>query len=268
MLPDSTGSFDYVYRYSTTNGRDWFYADLNGPFGGTPPNPGALTVNASADTSAPAVPAGLVVVGASPATIELDWDDNAGDPSLYGYEVGRADGSGGPYTVIALVTASEYTDTTVIEDASYFYVVRAIDVSFNRSGWSGEVEGSAAARTVQVVFNVTVPASTDGTGRSVAIAGTLSRLDGGMSDWTPSVTLLSRTDATHWTIQLSGLEGTQIEYKFMLQNAVGDGWLYVEKDAVCAEISNRQLTLAYGATGTQNVNDTVVNWRNVAPCGN
>ena len=36
----------------------------------------------------------------------------------------------------------------------------------------------------------------------------------------------------------------------------------------CGEIGNRQLTLAYGTSGTQNVNDTVLNWRNVAPCGN
>ena len=34
------------------------------------------------------------------------------------------------------------------------------------------------------------------------------------------------------------------------------------------EIANRALTLSYGATGTQTVNDTVQNWRNVAPCGN
>jgi hypothetical protein len=42
----------------------------------------------------------------------------------------------------------------------------------------------------------------------------------------------------------------------------------VEKSAACAEISNRQLTLSYGSGGTQSVNDTVANWRNVAPCGN
>jgi hypothetical protein len=42
----------------------------------------------------------------------------------------------------------------------------------------------------------------------------------------------------------------------------------VEKDDLCGEIGNRQLTLSYGATGTQNANDTVQNWRNVAPCGN
>jgi glycosidase len=61
MLPESVGSFDYVYRYSTTNGRDWLYADLNGPVpsGATPANPGKLTVNPSGDTTPPAVPTGL-----------------------------------------------------------------------------------------------------------------------------------------------------------------------------------------------------------------
>jgi len=33
-------------------------------------------------------------------------------------------------------------------------------------------------------------------------------------------------------------------------------------------VANRLLTLSYGSDGTQNVDDTVPNWRNVAPCGN
>ena len=70
-------------------------------------------------------------------------------------------------------------------------------------------------------------------------------------------------DETHWTITLTGLESTQIEYKFTL----GD-WDHVEKGASCDEIGNRMLTLTYGIDGTQTVNDTVLNWRNVAPCGN
>jgi hypothetical protein len=75
--------------------------------------------------------------------------------------------------------------------------------------------------------------------------------------------VLTRVDATHWTITLTGKETTQIEYKYTL----GD-WDHVEKDGSCGEIANRQLTLTYGSNGTQTVNDTVLNWRNVAPCGN
>ncbi|HEU0245356.1 MAG TPA: alpha-amylase family glycosyl hydrolase [Candidatus Limnocylindrales bacterium] len=264
FLPETTGSFDYVYRYSTTNGATWLYADLSGPVaaGASPSNPGAMTVNASADTVAPTAPDGLAVVGASPAGIELTWNA-VSDPTLYGYEVRRGDTSGGPYMTLAFVTTPGYTDTQVESDATYWYVVRAVDLSFNRSGPSAEVQATAELRTVTLQFTVTVPSSTDTTGRSVYIAGLLDRLDGNHPQWDPGGVVLARTDATHWTIQLTGKEGTQVAYKYALGS-----WDYVEKDASCAEISDRQLTLSYGTTGVQVVNDTVLNWRNVAPCGN
>jgi glycosidase len=265
LLPEKTGAFDYVYRYSTTGGRDWLYADLNGPIpeGALPPNPGKLTVNSSGDTTAPAVPTNLTVVSANPAGIALMWGAIAGDPSLYGYEVLRSDTPGGPYTVLARVTAASYTDTSVAEGATYSYVVRSIDGSFNRSDNSAQVTATAELRTVTLQFNVTVPATTDGAGNSVFIAGLLDRLDGGLPQWNPSGVSLTRVDATHWQITLTGRETTQIEYKYALGS-----WDFVEKDNACGEVANRQLTLAYGATGTQTVNDIVQNWRNVAPCGN
>ncbi|HEX9634063.1 MAG TPA: alpha-amylase family glycosyl hydrolase, partial [Candidatus Limnocylindria bacterium] len=92
MLPEAVGTYHYVYRYTATAGRDWLYADLNGPIpsGELPANPGVLTVNPSGDTTAPAVPTALLVESASPAGIELSWEAVLGDASLYGYEVGRA----------------------------------------------------------------------------------------------------------------------------------------------------------------------------------
>ena len=265
LLPDAVGSYDYVYRYSTTNGSTWLYADLSGPVssGATPSNPGKLTVNSSGDTSAPSVPTGLTVQSASPDGIQLAWDANASDASLYGYEVLRSNTAGGPYTQIATVTNASYNDTAVEEAATYFYVVRALDNSFNRSGNSAEVSATAELRTVTLVFTVTVPAATDGTGRNVYIAGFLDRLDGGLPQWNPGGVQLTRVDATTWEITLTGKESTQIEYKYALGS-----WDYVEKGGACDEIANRQLTLTYGATGIQNVNDTIINWRNVAPCGN
>jgi len=91
----------------------------------------------------------------------------------------------------------------------------------------------------------------------------LDRLDPPGAAWDPASTTLTRVDATHWRIVLHGTEATQLEYKYALGS-----WDYVEKDGSCGEISNRQLTLSYGTTGTQTVADTVANWRNVAPCGN
>ncbi len=269
MLPETTGTFDYVYRYSTTNGRDWLYADLNGPIAGgaLPSNPGTLTVTPSTDSTAPATPTGLHVVSGSPSTIDIAWDATAGDPTLYGYEVERAGSDGGPWELVARVTANQFTDTTVSEGETWLYRVRSVDASFNRSAPTSPVVGTAQVRTVTLTFNVTVPATTDAAvagaaGKPVNIAGFLDRLDGSHPQWDPGGTPLSRVDATHWTITFTGLEGTQLEYKY----AIGS-WDYVEKDAACGEIGNRQLTLSYGSTGSQVVDDTVLDWRNVAPCG-
>jgi glycosidase len=264
LLPETTGSFDYAWRYSTTGGREWVYADLDGIGNGySASQAGALTVNPSGDTTAPATPANLRVVAASPAGIELAWDPVTADASLWGYELQRSAAAGGPWDVLVRLTDPGYTDTAVGETETWHYRVVAIDGSFNRSGPSAAVSGTAELRTVTLQFTVTVPAATDGTGRQAYIAGFLDRLDGGLPQWNPGGVVLTRADATHWTITLTGREGTQIEYKYALGS-----WDYVEKDAACGEIANRQLTLAYGTTGVQAVADTVQNWRNVAPCGN
>ncbi|HYH93378.1 MAG TPA: alpha-amylase family glycosyl hydrolase, partial [Candidatus Saccharimonadales bacterium] len=147
LLPETTGTFDYAYRYTVTDGRDWIYADLDGiPYSAD--QAGALTVVASDDTTAPATPTGLEVVSASPAGIELTWDADASDPSLFAYEVRRSDEPGGPYTTLATTTDPTFTDTAVEEAATYHYVVRAVDTSFNRSADSAEVTATAELRTV------------------------------------------------------------------------------------------------------------------------
>ena len=120
-----------------------------------------------------------------------------------------------------------------------------------------------ALRTVTIVFNVTVPENTAGTNRKVYLAGNLDQLDGNHSVWNPGDLLMTRVDDTHWTITLTGLETTQLAYKYTLGN-----WEHVEKGASCGEIHNRRLTVDYKADGTLVVEDTVLNWRNVQPCGN
>ena len=266
LLPETTGTFHYAYRYTTTGGRDWLYADLNGPAANPAAaltNPGVMTVIASEDITPPAAPTSLRVNSASPVGVDLAWDAPSGDPTLYGFEVLRANSAGGPYTLVARVTAASFTDGSVTEGSTYYYVVRSVDQSFNRSDNSAEVTAKAELRTVSLVFNVTVPDTTDGTGRSVYIAGSLDRLDGGLPSWNPGGVIMTRVDATHWTVTLTGKENTSIEYKYALAD-----WDHVEKDGACGEIGNRQLSLTYGSNGAQSVNDAVLNWRNIAPCGN
>src|SRR5205823_1913248 len=221
---------------------------------------GSLVVNPSSDTTAPAAPANLHRVNSSAGSITVGWDAN-GEPDLYRYEVWRGSASGGPYTKVANVPAgtTQYLDQAVTTGATYYYVVTAQNTSFNRSTNSNEASAQAQAQVVAVTFTVTAPGTTP-TGSTVHIAGSFPPP---YPQWVPGALPLTWVDAQHVRITLNMLEGTQVEYKYTL----GD-WDHVEKDATCNEIANRQLTLSYGTSGTQTANDSVLNWRNVAPCGN
>ena len=91
------------------------------------------------DSTAPAAPEGLTVL-ASDATVSLDWLDNA-ESDLYGYDIYRSTTSGSGYVKINLVRSitSAYIDTNAVMNTTYYYVVKAVDTSFNTSGNSNEV---------------------------------------------------------------------------------------------------------------------------------
>ncbi len=88
--------------------------------------------------AAPAAPTGLVATPHD-AEVELDWDDNTED-DLDGYNVYRSTTSGSGYTQIngSLVSTSNYTDNTVTNDVTYYYVVTAVDLGANEGSYSAE----------------------------------------------------------------------------------------------------------------------------------
>ncbi|NIV32158.1 MAG: alpha-amylase, partial [Anaerolineae bacterium] len=97
LLPEAVGTYDYAFRYSTTGGLAWLYADLDGTGNGYDPGQaGDLTVTPSEDTTPPAAPANLHLVEASPSFVHLAWDA-VPDADLYRYEVYRREASSGPY---------------------------------------------------------------------------------------------------------------------------------------------------------------------------
>ena len=105
---------------------------------------------------------------------------------------------------------------------------------------------------------MTVPVNTDASGDTVYLAGNLSALGLGQSDWAANGIPMTRVNANTWTTTVEAAADTTLSYKYDL----GGSWSNVEKNADCADISNRSMSVNGGT-----VNDTVANWGGPAACG-
>jgi hypothetical protein len=254
VRPIVTGTFDMLVRFSDDGGLTWTYGDQNGIGISTP---GILDILPSTDVTPPLAPANLRVVDASSGQLRLAWDSVSDAAEYWLYRR-----TGGSYAATPLLIlpggTTAYTDTQLSNGTTYTYEIRAVDASVNVSLASNEASGTPMPRQVAVTFNTTVPAGTPIT-KTVYIVGDNAAICGWCSPQTVSLTQVS---ASLWGLTLTFTEGTAIQYKYTL----GD-WTWVEKDASCAEVNNRSLT-PIGSSATQTVNDTVLNWRNIPPCGN
>jgi fibronectin type 3 domain-containing protein len=72
--------------------------------------------------------------------VNLSW--NPGNSGVVGYNIFRADASGGQYTQINSVPApnSSYLDSTVQEGHTYYYVTTAVASNGKQSTFSNQVE--------------------------------------------------------------------------------------------------------------------------------
>ncbi|MGB9871949.1 MAG: alpha amylase N-terminal ig-like domain-containing protein [Anaerolineae bacterium] len=261
LTPEYTGTFSVVYRYSTTGGRDWVYADRSGLISPTGVvSPAVLYVLPAADTTPPPAPWNLRVTRWGADHIALAWDPVAA-ADLYAYDLYRQRGpcpalpEPGPRDVLARVLSptAVYTDTAVQTGCLYTYTVRALDTSFNRSGFSNEASAQAVARWVTVTFVVTVPAFTPPED-TVYIAG--DRADVFGASWNPSGRPLVRAGPGRWTVTLRMPEDERREYKYTRGT-----WDRVEKWGAIVGFANRVVTPTWGADGTMTVEDVVHNWR-------
>jgi MBG domain/HYR domain/Fibronectin type III domain/Carbohydrate binding module (family 35) len=98
--------------------------------------------------TAPATPAGLVVTS-SDAQALLSW---SAPSETTGYNIKRAQVSGGPYQTIASgVITTSYTDTGLANDSTYYYVVSAVN-SFGESANCFEAVAAPQATTAPITF--------------------------------------------------------------------------------------------------------------------
>ncbi|PHN02711.1 LamG-like jellyroll fold domain-containing protein [Flavilitoribacter nigricans] len=103
-----------------------------------------LPVDAPIEFSAPAAPSSLTAT-ANAVSIQLDWTASSAT-DVSGYHIYRAESAGGAYNTIARdVSVTSFVDNTALPGVTYYYAVKAIDHSLNRSTYSNQVSGAATA---------------------------------------------------------------------------------------------------------------------------
>jgi fibronectin type 3 domain-containing protein len=138
-----------------TNGTKYYYVVSAVNSGGESANSSEVFATPVAPVTAPATPTGLQATGGN-AQVSLSWNASTGAAS---YNVKRSTTNGGPYnTAVASPTATTYTDTTVTNGTTYYYVVSAVNTA-GQSGNSAQASATPANPTANVTITIN-PAQT------------------------------------------------------------------------------------------------------------
>ncbi|MFN2513923.1 MAG: fibronectin type III domain-containing protein [Pyrinomonadaceae bacterium] len=107
-----------------TNGTTYYYVVTAVNSAGESANSNQASATPTAPPTPPAAPTGLTATAGN-AQVALSWTASSGATS---YNVKRSTTSGGPYTTIAPgVTTTSYTDASVTNGTTYYYVVTAVN---------------------------------------------------------------------------------------------------------------------------------------------
>jgi len=134
------------------NGTKYFYVVSAVNSAGESANSAEVNATPVAPAQPPPTPTGLAATPGN-AQVSLAWNASTGATS---YNVKRSTTSGGPYATIASPITTSFTDTTVTNGTTYFYVVSALNGS-GESANSGQVRATPAGGTPAAI-QVTVDA--------------------------------------------------------------------------------------------------------------
>jgi hypothetical protein len=144
---------------SLTNGTTYYYVVSAINSSGASANSAQVSALPVAPQTAPAtVPAapGNPAATAGNAQTSLSWSASSGATS---YRVKRATASGGPYTQVAAPTTTSYTDTSLTNGTTYYYVVSAVNSTGEGSN-STQVSATPTAPVAAAITITVTPSST------------------------------------------------------------------------------------------------------------
>jgi fibronectin type 3 domain-containing protein len=152
----STGTVTSFTDTNVVNGLTYYYVvTASNAVGESAASNEAAVVIPNSPVSLPAAPTNLVG-NAGNNQVSLSWTASTGAAS---YTVKRSGTAGGPYTVVgSAVTATSFTDTTVVNGSTYYYVVTASNAN-GESAKSNEAAVSVNSESPQLPYPTNLTAA-------------------------------------------------------------------------------------------------------------
>ena len=215
---------------TVTNGTAYFYVVDAVYAAGDSADSATVAATPDPTITTPAVPLGLAATAGN-AQVSLTWSASGTATS---YHVKRATTSGGPYTQIAAPASSSYTDLSLTNGTTYYYVVSALDSagespnSAQASATPATPAGGTQGGPVGAITSITP--SSGGVGAQIVIQGTNIgyATNGGIAAFSGGQQIAAILDGT-WTV----VNANEIIYtvpadgasgQFSFWNASGSGY--------------------------------------------
>ena len=144
-----------------TNGAIYYYVVSAFNSAGQSANSSQVSATPTAPPAPPATPTGLQATAGN-AQVSLTWTVSSGATS---YHVKRSATSGGPYTQISAPTAPNFTDPSLTNGTTYYYVVSAL----NSAGESAN-SSQASATPAALAMPPTAPAGLQATAGNAQVS--------------------------------------------------------------------------------------------------
>ncbi|MGC2718515.1 MAG: glycoside hydrolase family 44 protein [Candidatus Acidiferrales bacterium] len=130
------------------NGTKYFYVISAVNSTGESANSNEVSATPTTPAQAPPTPTNLAATAGN-AQVALTW---SGSTSAKTYNVKRSTTNGGGYSTLSSPTATNYTDTSVTNETTYYYVVSAV----NSTGESANSSQTSATPSAPAAANVTI----------------------------------------------------------------------------------------------------------------
>ncbi len=144
----------------------------------------SISVNATTpapDTEAPTIPAGFTATAVSGGRIDISWTASTDNVGVTEYRIERSlDGSTG-WTQVGSSTTTDYSDTTVSANTTYYYRVIAVDAANNISNPSATANATTPDVTLTKIESNSPSALYTGSGW---LTSTSAGYSGGSSEYT------------------------------------------------------------------------------------